>query len=173
VERNVHFATVETPSYGSDPFELFTKQLQEPMHRYRAFTRTLALATKDPAQQQIGRSMKVAVPESRLQSWINFNHSIHGSGESPPVYPVPASDRTLVESLASSSWDAVFVDVRAFDKQAPSQFQWKEHMDFVIPDSFLELVAIRKLIELIMSDEFWMWIETQRGCDIALRGLVE
>jgi len=46
-------------------------------------------------------------------------------------------------------------------------------LDLVIPESYIEMPPIRKLIELLLSEEFWIWIETQKGCDVAERGLLE
>ena len=172
VERNVHFATLRTPVEGIDLFETFEKQLQEKMHRYRALTRSMALYFKDPAHRELSKGMKIAVPCSHLQTWNDFLKSKSLQNEYFQVFTSAAEDQHLVDVFPSSNWDAIFVDLRYLQPNS-DLMAWKEHLDIVIPDSYIELPGIRKMIELLLSDEFWMWIETQKGCDVTSRGLVE
>jgi molybdenum cofactor synthesis domain-containing protein len=173
VERNVHFATLATPVTGSDPFETFAKQLQETMHRYRAFTRSLGVLMKNPAHQEFSRGMKIAVAVTRFQAWTQFLQAGSHQNEYLQVFSASASDQDLLNAFDNSNWDAIFVDLRFLKVGIPERMQWKEHLDVVIPDSYIELPGMRRLIELLLSDEFWMWLETQNGCEVTHRGLVE
>jgi hypothetical protein len=173
IERNVHVATINTPAEGSDSFESFARQLQEPMHRYRAFTRTLSLTFRETGHHELTKGLKIAVPESELPLW---NMSLDKKGIGRDYYHIinpGVKDKHLAEAFHLSRWDAVFADVRFLKEEHLSVFSVQEHLDFVIPESFIEMPPIRKLIELLLSEEFWMWIETQKGCDIAQRGLLE
>lgn len=173
IERNVHLVTINTPAEGSDSFEFFERQLQEPMHRYRAFTRTLGLTFREPGQHELAKGLKIAVPESELPLW---NVSLDKKGISRDHFQIinPAvKDKHLAEAFLLSRWDAVFADIRFLKGENSPVFSVQEHLDFVIPESFIEMPPIRKLIELLLSEEFWMWIETQKGCDVTQRGLLE
>ncbi|MCI0604784.1 molybdopterin molybdotransferase MoeA [bacterium] len=173
VERNVHIATLNTPAEGNDSFDSFSKQLQEPMHRYRAFTRTVGLTFREPGHQELTKGLKIAVPESELPLW---NSSLDKRGISRDHFQIinhAANDKYLQEAFQLSRWDAVFADIRFLTEEHPPLFSVQEHLDFVIPESYIEMLPVRKLIELLLSEEFWMWIETQKGCDVAQRGLLE
>ena len=173
VERNVHIATINTPADGNDSFDSFSKQLQEPMHRYRAFTRTVGLTFREPGHHELTKGLKIAVPESELLLW---KAALDKRGITHDYFQIinPAvNDKHLAEAFLLSRWDAVFADIRFLKEEHPSMFSVREHLDLVIPESYIEMPPIRKLIELLLSEEFWIWIETQKGCDVAERGLLE
>jgi molybdenum cofactor synthesis domain-containing protein len=173
IERNIHIATINTPAEGNDSFQTFAGQLQEPMHRYRAFTRTVGLVFRESGNHELAKGLKIAVPESELSLW---NASLDKKGISRDHFQIinPAvKDKHLAEAFQLSRWDAVFADIRFLKEEYPPAFSVQEHLDFVIPESFIEMSPIRKLIELLLSEEFWMWTETQKGCDVSQRGLLE
>jgi putative molybdopterin biosynthesis protein len=172
VERSLHIAVVGTPAYGQDPFDLFAKQLQEPMHRYRTFTRTIALLFRDTSQKELVKGMKIAIPQSHVELW---NRLLEREGMNIDLFQIfhpSIYDKNVIDAFESSRWDAVFVDSRFLKQENAAAMSIQEHLDLVIPESYIELPGIRKLIEVLMSEEFWMFIETQKGCSIDHRGQV-
>jgi hypothetical protein len=122
---------------------------------------------------ELSKGLKIAVPESELPAW---NSSLDKRGISHDHFQITnpvVNDKQLAEAFQLSRWDAVFADVRFLKEEHPPVFSVQEHLDFVIPESFIEMPPIRKLIELLLSEEYWMWIETQKGCDVSQRGLLE
>ena len=174
IERSLHIATIGVPVQGLDPFESFARQLQEPMHRYRAFTRTAALIFRHDVMRELTKGLKIAVGSSNLSLW---NHFLDQKGlkqdHFQTITPV-IGDRDMLNALESSKWDAVVADLRFVKNEDPAPaFTSQEHIDLVIPESYIDLPAIQKLIEFLLSEEFWMFLETQKGCDVSQRGLLE
>lgn len=171
VERSLHVATIGVPAQGPDPFDSFARQLQEPMHRYRALTRTAALIFREGAPQELVKGLKVAVPNSHNLLW---NHFLDGQSLNPGSFQIitpDVNDQSLLDAFPSSKWEAVLADVRYLRSQDLSPaFTIREHVDIVIPDSFVDLPGVRKLIDLLLSEEFSMFVETQKGCDLEQRG---
>ena len=173
IERSLHVATISTPDSGPDPFESWAKQLQEPMHRYRAFTRTIGLITRDPAHQELSRGMKVVVPESHRFLWDRYLEKQGHPQDHFLVMTPSIHEKNLGDAFQASRWDALFADIRFLKDAISPLLSLQEHLDIVIPDSYMELSGIRKLIEMLMSEEQWMWLERQKGCTIDHRGLVK
>jgi hypothetical protein len=177
IERNSHIAIVSVPLEGHDEVSDFVKQLQERMHRVRAFTRTSAIRFKEHKDYQslkdVPQDTKIAIPKAKLHTW----NALLGREGIPPDHfktiDPEINERHIADAFRSARWDAILVDVRLIQDVSTLLLTVREHMDFVIPDSFMELPPVRKLIELILSEEYWMWLETQTGCDISQRGLLE
>jgi putative molybdopterin biosynthesis protein len=174
IERSLHIATIGVPVHGIDPFDSFGKQLQEPMHRYRAFTRSVTLVFRQDGIQELTKDANIAVADSNLSLWHDFlDHKAWKRQDFHTITPA-INDTGLIDALPSSKWDAVLVDLRVVKGVIPEpESLIQEHIDLVIPESFLDLPAIRKLVDLLLSDEFWMFMETQKGCDVSQRGLLE
>jgi molybdate-binding protein len=177
VERNVHFAAVNIPVEGHDPVHLFAKQLQEPMHRYRVFSRTSGILLREPTQNRslkdLPKDTRIAIPKGKLLLWQGLLEKDNIDPDHFLDVDPGLSERQMIDAFSSSRWDAIFVDVRYLKDDTALVLTAREHLDFVIPDSYMDLPPVRKLIELLLSEEFWMWLETQTGCDISQRGLVE
>ena len=177
VERNVHFAVVSIPAHGLDPLETFAKQIQEPMHRYRAFSRSVGLALREASDgktlRDLRSELKIAVPKNKLALWQGFLEKEGLPANHFHVFDPVLEEKLLFEVLSASKWDGIFGDVRFLKPDSFLYATTREHIDFVIPESFATLPSIGKLIDLLLSDEYWMWLETQKGCDITQRGLVE
>ncbi len=123
VERNLHVAIVGIPAQGQDPFESFSRQLQEPMNRYRAFTRTLSLVFQEGAHQELSRGMKIALPESQLTLWNSF---VDQQGLSPDHFQtitLAINEKNMLDAFQSSRWDALLTDLRFLkDGTSPTVF---------------------------------------------------
>jgi molybdopterin molybdotransferase/putative molybdopterin biosynthesis protein len=175
VERNLHIVAINAPANGPDPFEEFARQLQEPMLRYRVITRTAALTFRENRAEkfkELPKGLKIAVPENKRVLW---NSIIEKEGLAPDhfqTFDPTTAEKHLVEALRSTKWDGMFTDIRFLTPDWSSVVEAKEHLDLVIPGSYSELPGIRKLIEILMSEEFWIWTENQKGCDVSQRGSV-
>ena len=57
-------------------------------------------------------------------------------------------------SLATGHWHAVFGDLRFVmtDQNVAQKIQ--EHVDFVVPESALELPIVQKMLELLKSENY-------------------
>ncbi len=176
IERNLHVAAVNTPAVGVDPYISYLRQLQEPLHRYRAYTRTLGLTLRgDPLPEGLAsapKGMKIAIPPRNLTLWQSVLESEKVAPDYFHVFSAE-NEKILPEIWGSSNWDGIFCDIRFLKGGQFPFIRAKEHIDLIIPESYTELSSIKKLIELLLSDEYWMWLETQTGCDISSRGLVE
>jgi len=177
VERNSHIAVLNVPTEGHDDVDDFVKRLQEQMHRVRALTRTSAIQLKERSEQKnlrdLPADMKIAVPKWKLHAWKSLLERQNMAPNHFQVIDPGINERQMVNALASTKWDAILIDSRLIQDASTIFMTVREHIDFVIPDGYMDLAVNRKLVDLILSDEFWMWVETQHGCDVKQRGLIE
>jgi hypothetical protein len=174
VERNSHLAVVSVPAEGRDDVDEFVKRLQEHMHRVRAFTRTSALQLKDHTEHRnlndLSQDLKIAIPRSKLHIWKALLEHQNIAPDRFQIIDPSINERQMVDAFASAKWDAILIDTRLIRDASTIFTTISENIDLVIPDGYIDLPVMRKLIELILSDEFSMWVETQHGCDVKHRG---
>jgi len=177
VERNAHFAVIGVPDKGRDPIDLFTKQLQEPMHRYRAFSRTSGILLREPTQnaslKDLPQYTRIAIPKGKLLLWQSLLNKENINPDHFQIVDPGLNESQMADAFTSAKWDAILVDVRFLKDATTLLLTMQEHLDLVIPESHTVLPPIRKLIELLLSEEFWMWVETQTGCNISQRGPID
>jgi len=68
--------------------------------------------------------------------------------------PTESEEEFLMDSLAAGHWHAVFGDLRFVltDQNVSQKIQ--EHVDFVVPESALELPIVQKMLELLKSEDY-------------------
>ncbi|HEY4490999.1 MAG TPA: molybdopterin-binding protein, partial [Acidobacteriota bacterium] len=177
VERNTHLAIISTPDRGVDIFPAHTKQLQEPQHRYRLFTRTAGLIFRGAEKKyatlgEVPMGLRLMVPEKREPLWDQFRFALRLDELKFRPQFGSSDENSLTSALGSEQWDAVFADIRFMKQNQYCVASVLEHVDLVAPESFLTLEPVKKLIDLLLSDAFGKWVATQTGCDGTARGLV-
>lgn len=171
IERNCHLALLRTHS-GRDLFPPFAHRLQEPMLRYRLFTRTVALLLR-PGLSNLPEDPVIAVPESLLLLWQVFSEEHPVKSNPAQITTVAAAEDQAAHLLRSGSWDAVFGDIRFLREGSRSVGRVAESYDLIVSEGHLVGDAgIKTLIDLALSPEYEAWLGRQGAFDPASRGLL-
>src|SRR5262249_36228445 len=173
IERNSHMGVLTTPSLGPDWYGEFAAKLQETMLRYRVLSRTIALmvnANQPTDIQSLRSDARIAVPKQQQQVWSRFckKHQL----ENAKVMIVDP-EKMIPEFLRGQYWDAAFADLRFAKSGLQMLATVKEHVDLVVSETYAAMPAIAELIRVAESDRFGKLVQTQRGCEIRSRGLVD
>ncbi|MCI0550937.1 MAG: hypothetical protein L0287_08275, partial [Anaerolineae bacterium] len=112
----------------------------------------------------------VAVPVRNAVLWELFLQKFKLGNIDLKTMPTESEESSLIETLRGS--DAVFADIRFLMPSQHTMGGGNEHLDLIVSESYSEFPAIRKLIEVLHSDEFAMWVESNPGCSVRSRGLV-
>ncbi len=172
LERNIHAAVISTPFSGPDLFPAFTRQLQEEMCRYRIFSRSVALVLRSDSIK-ITKGLCVGLPEKNRSIWDQFLDAQKLNHLDFPAITTPNDETAVTAALEAGHFDAVFADIRFLRPRQCMAGIAQEHVDLVISGNSLSNPAIEKLIELLLSEKYGRWLETQKGCNIRSRGLLQ
>lgn len=153
IERNSHLAIITTQQDGEDVFPEFAERLQENMLRYRIFTRIVSLILDSPDHFKEER-MRVAVPHRNLPLWKQWLRVEDRDGTKYRTVPVPIDEVSLTSSLKNQSWDAVFADIRYLRAGQSALVMVGQHLDLVVSEGYLNHPPVKKLISLLISDQF-------------------
>jgi len=125
------------------------------MQRIRIFTRSVALLTPPGTDfASMPKPVVLALPKRNERLWEELLTQTGWTYTDFQAIPTESEEEFLMDSLASGHWHAVFGDLRfaRTDQSATQKIQ--EYVDFVVPESAIELPIVQKLLELMKSDEY-------------------
>jgi molybdenum cofactor synthesis domain-containing protein len=152
IERNAHFAIINTPLSGPDFFPQFSKQLQEPMQRIRIFTRKVGLIISNTGDfKEMPRPLDVALPARNTRLWEQLLEEQKWMLQDFQTILVECEEEVLPESLHSGQWQAIFIDLRFLKDSEHAVETTEEHIDLVASENLLSTTPLKQLAELLTT----------------------
>lgn len=178
IERNAHMAVLATHPELPDLFPDFARQLRDVMLRYRMFGCTIGLvcnsgATLEREIRSGSRQIRVAVPKKREVLWRYLLQKNGWNQESHHLTLTSAPEETLAQAVEKHGWDATLIDIRFLREAQEVINAVPQYLDLVVSETYLNFPPIKKLIDLLLSDQFVKLVKARKGCEIHSRGLLQ